>query len=80
MSQQHRNIIKGTSATQSARTAGAPSADPASHSGDRKGRPNIVLHKTRNTIDALEVTCPCGHTMVIECQYDEENADEGGRS
>ena len=34
--------------------------------------PTIVLHRTADTIDAIEVTCVCGHTIIIECEYAEE--------
>jgi hypothetical protein len=31
--------------------------------------PQIALHKAGERIDAIEVTCPCGHTMILDCEY-----------
>lgn len=30
----------------------------------------IHLRKNGDMIEAIEITCPCGHEMVLECLYD----------
>ena len=50
--------------------APAASARPAS---DEKPA-EITLHKDGDVIRAIELTCACGRTTVIECEYPEEPA------
>lgn len=38
-------------------------------------QPDIRLKKTGDLIDAIEITCPCGNHMVIECLYDPRIAE-----
>lgn len=35
--------------------------------------PKVALIRDGDIVRAIEVTCPCGNTMVIECDYGEEN-------
>ncbi|HYC76490.1 MAG TPA: hypothetical protein VEI02_02580, partial [Planctomycetota bacterium] len=34
------------------------------------GEPVVRVRRHGELVEALEVTCPCGHHMVIECLYD----------
>ena len=62
-----KNIIKGADVKACGHAAmGRPI--------EESERPTIVLHRTMDVVDAIEVTCPCGHTMVIECHYEENGS------
>jgi hypothetical protein len=37
--------------------------------------PEIALRKQGDLIEAIEITCPCGNHMVIECLYDPTTAE-----
>jgi hypothetical protein len=39
------------------------------------GEPDIKLKKDGALIEAIEITCPCGNHMVIECLYDPRTAE-----
>lgn len=51
--------------------AGAAAAKPDAACGD-SAEPSISLHREGDTIVAIEVTCGCGRTTVLECDYGEE--------
>ncbi len=36
--------------------------------------PEITLHKQGDIVDAIEITCPCGRTLILECEYPEERS------
>ena len=38
-------------------------------------QPEIKLRKAGELIEAIEITCPCGNHMVIECLYDPRVAE-----
>ena len=69
------NIIKAAELhlkPQSAMIAvpGAPaSATQPSRHGDHNN-PTIELHRSGDVVEAIEVTCGCGQTIVIECVYE----------
>ena len=35
-------------------------------------KPVVSLHRKDNLIEAIEVSCCCGRTTILECQYEEE--------
>jgi hypothetical protein len=35
-----------------------------------RSQPEIKLRRNGELIEAIEITCPCGNHMVIECLYD----------
>jgi hypothetical protein len=39
------------------------------------GQPDIKIRKTGDLIEAIEITCPCGNQMVLECLYDPRIAE-----
>ena len=43
--------------------------------GSAVTQPDIKLKKTGDLIEAIEITCPCGNHMVIECLYDPRIAE-----
>lgn len=45
--------------------------------GHPEHAPVVTMRRNGDLIEALEVTCPCGHAMVIECLY---GADASGGS
>ena len=52
---------------------GAPGGtDANAHTHATGAEPTIVLHREGNDIQAIEVTCACGKTIIIECEYSEE--------
>ena len=57
----------GSKATKAAHgrtpTASAPCSDET---------PEITLHRQGDIVDAIEITCPCGRTLILECEYPEE--------
>jgi len=40
-----------------------------------RAQPDIKLRKDGDLIEAIEITCPCGNHMVIECLYDPRVAE-----
>ena len=55
---------------------GAGAAHPAPKTGTARPQaageaPKIVLHRKGDLIEALEVTCACGRSVIVECVYDE---------
>ena len=49
---------------------------PNGHQGCATGsQPDIKLRKSGELIEAIEITCPCGNQMVIECLYDPRIAE-----
>jgi hypothetical protein len=38
-------------------------------------QPEIKLRKSGDLIESIEITCPCGNQMVIECLYDPRIAE-----
>jgi hypothetical protein len=49
-------------------------AQPGVH-GCAVAKPDIKLKKSGDLIEAIEITCPCGNHMVIECLYDPRIAE-----
>lgn len=65
-------IKKSTIQKDSAPTAATPvagSTAPRPHSDVSCARPEVVLHKNGDDIEAIEITCPCGHVMILDCEY-----------
>jgi hypothetical protein len=40
-----------------------------------RSHPEITLRRDGDLIEAIEITCPCGNHMVIECLYDPKIAE-----
>lgn len=49
----------------------ASGAPPAASHDACATPPRIELHRRDGVVEAIEVTCPCGNTMVIACRYDD---------
>ena len=64
-----RSLIKAGAAVDACAHAGADRSIDGGAPAAGTVKPLIVLHKTGERIDAIEVTCPCGHTMVLDCEY-----------
>ncbi|MEW6743086.1 MAG: hypothetical protein AB1486_10030 [Planctomycetota bacterium] len=45
-----------------------------------RGRGAIKVHRHGGMVTALEVTCACGRTLVIECRYEEPSKAPGALS
>jgi len=45
------------------------------HNGCAINQPDIRLRKSGDLIEAIEITCPCGNHIVIECLYDPRIAE-----
>ncbi len=45
---------------------------PAPRKGDQ---PLVNVRRSGDVIEALEVTCPCGRSTVIECLYDAKKTE-----
>ena len=73
-------IIKGSQAQASAQQVlTGPKALMGARDGSRsagaRSQPDINLRKDGDLIEAIEITCPCGNHMVIECLYDPKIAE-----
>lgn len=71
-------IIKASHLTISSGGAVASPHEPPSSacSAPAAGnKPKLVLHRNDvNDIEAVEITCTCGHTIIIECEYEGESS------
>ncbi len=76
MSSRTSNIIKATRVS-------AQSGRPVTPTGHRTAAPasctsgtpaQIELHRNGEVIEAIEVTCSCGQTMIIECVYEDQES------
>ncbi|MEZ6196381.1 MAG: hypothetical protein R3F20_11750 [Planctomycetota bacterium] len=70
-------IIKRGAVRSPAPASGGPGTVAAKHAHEPTGpeaRCTVELHRDGDLIRAIEVTCPCGHTMILECDYPEESA------
>ena len=77
MSLSGKNLIKAhrtTSAGGIAQAAPAARGDGApAQSCAVSDQPKINLHRNGEVIEAIEITCACGRTMIVECEYDQES-------
>ena len=70
-----KNLIKAGHTTNAARgcnEANGGSNHNVAATGIVGEPPKITLHRNNDTIEAIEITCPCGRTMIVECEYAEE--------
>lgn len=82
MNDQRSNLIKAGSmalgeAVMKPLCGASDAAAPAHASAEEAPSsppPTISLIRDGDVVRAIEVTCPCGNTMVIECDYGEETA------
>ncbi len=78
-----RNIIKAANLEA---TLAAGNVVPLQHNrgepGEKSGpnaateecEPTLVLHREGEQIEAIELTCGCGKTTVIQCLYEGESS------
>lgn len=66
-----RNVlIKKSFISPEAGTAADEKTPPGAHAPkESHGQPQVILHKNGEDIDAIEVICPCGHSLILECEY-----------
>lgn len=43
--------------------------DHQSKAGEKKPDPKVTLHRDGETIIAIEIDCPCGQRVVLNCDY-----------
>ena len=41
----------------------------------RRTEPVVTVRKNGDLVESIDVTCPCGHNMTIECLYDAAKAE-----
>jgi len=50
-------------------------------SGGGHGEPAVRIVRQGELIESIEIVCPCGHEMVLDCIYDQAaNQGRGGDS
>ncbi len=54
---------------------GVTTAPRRSTASRAAAQPQVNVRRNGEFIEALEVTCPCGHLMVIECLYDAKRTE-----
>jgi hypothetical protein len=57
-------IIKSHAVT-SAHVHGGPSAGPMP-----AAKPVVRVVRNGNLVESIEITCPCGETIIVDCMYD----------
>ena len=74
MSGPTRRIIKKGRIQVGQPTSGPVTGSPGNEAPMKTpgAEPTIVLHREGDDIQAIEVTCACGKTIIIECEYAEE--------
>ena len=74
MSHSASNIIKAANigAVVGLPNATASQAGSAKRAHAKSDSATIELHKNGDVIEAIEVTCSCGQTTVIECVYEDQ--------
>ncbi len=55
-------------------TNGARGRTPSAAAACSDETPEITLHRQGDVVDAIEITCPCGRTLILECEYPEERS------
>ena len=38
--------------------------------------PTVNYRRRGDVVEAIEITCPCGHAMVLECEYETFGDDD----
>jgi hypothetical protein len=56
-----------------ARRTGPESGTPGGAGLDREA--DVHVRQNGDVVEAIEVTCTCGHHIVIQCLYDETSGD-----
>lgn len=51
------------------------SAHPNTHVGHSAGaipaaKPIVRIVRNGNLVESIEITCPCGETIIVDCMYD----------
>ena len=59
--------------------ARTPGRDPEPHDDTAcQGEIEVVLRRSGDLIEAIEVVCPCGRRTEVECLYDALETANGG--
>lgn len=67
-----RGAVRVAPANPATATGAAPAGESCHH--DAAAEPKVSLHREGDIVVAIEITCGCGRTTVLECDYGEEDA------